>query len=258
MRIMHSAQTAPSRAGDEITAVNSAKETGRLRRLCKNLMEEAPAERLEFKRLLELLGRSGPARIGAINGLSSFSATYGIDELWEAANSLVQLIKSKKEDAGERFAALDAIVAVMNSINSLRGGEKGETVDSMGEGLLQGMLPKPGIGCSSGAMDEEVKAHKEKFGRMEGVREDSLIGLLNSVSLAEIFDNRELSAKIKEAIGKMDSPYAKKIAGAWRNSQPPAEGTGEKEGVLGDSAQEKKIGLGELFADEEEEVYETG
>ncbi len=109
--------------------------------------------------------------------------------------------------------AVDTIVSVLNAIRGkmVKEEKKGITWSAEAQVPVQGALPRVHPGSVLHAVEEEIAAEKRRFERMEIVREESMIGLLNAIALSEMFDNTDVAKAIREGILRMESPHAKKV-----------------------------------------------
>ena|GEM_PF-3996605 len=163
--------------------------------------------------LIADIGERGPNRSAALRDLRKIASGYETEELWDAANSLIAVVKNKKEASFDRIDAVDTVVSVLNAVRKKIVKEEGKGVTWSAESQVhvQGTLPKVHPEAIIGAAEEEIAEEKRRFNRMEVVREESIIGLLNSIALSEMFDDTDVARAIRDGILKMDSPHAKKV-----------------------------------------------
>lgn len=160
-----------------------------------------------------LLADRGPMRSAAFRDLGKMASRFGKEELWESAKVLLKIIRDKGDDPFERMEAIETVVSVLNALRGKIANEEkgGETWSAETQVSVQGALPKLHPEAVLHADREEEASEKKKYGKREGLREQALIGALNSVALGEMFDNADIADSIRIAIGKLDSPYAKKL-----------------------------------------------
>ncbi|MBD3398487.1 hypothetical protein GF412_04650 [Candidatus Micrarchaeota archaeon] len=209
--------------------------------------------------LLEDIGEPGPVRSEAIRDIKRMLGRLDKEELWGSARALLNAIKDKDAEPFERMEAIDAIVPVLNAIHRKIAKEEneGEVWSAESQVPVQGALPKVHPGAVLHADKEEEAAEKKRFGKREGIREQALIGALNSVALVETFDNKEIADSVRLAIGNLESPHAKKLVNrrALNGLMDPMEA---KPGVRTEEPSghpKKKASIEELFGLDREDGF---
>lgn len=201
--------------------------------------------------LLKDMEDRGPMRSAAFRDLRNLAPKFEKERLWDSANLLLKIITDKDDDPFERMEAIKTIVFVLNAIRKKMITEKRKGVIWSAESQIpvQDALPKVNPGSVMHAAAEDVAAEKERFGRMESVREHAMIGSLNSVALVETFDNTDIADSIKLAVARLDSPYAKKLVNriALENLVDPLDRRPEVRAKEPSEVPQKKRNLEELF-----------
>jgi hypothetical protein len=201
--------------------------------------------------LLADMEERGPMRSAAFRDIGKLAPKLSNEELWDSARVLLNIIRDTQDDSFERMEAISSIVPVLNAIRGkIVGAEtRGIAWNAESQVGVQGALPKLHPGAIIHADREEEAAEKEKYEKMEDVREHALIGALNSVALVEIFGNKKIANAVNLAIAKLDSPHAKKLVNR-RVLNGLVDPLGEKPKLRAEEPSvhpEKKASIEELF-----------
>ncbi|MCP4648305.1 MAG: hypothetical protein GY852_11350, partial [bacterium] len=205
--------------------------------------------------LLADIKEKGPNRSAAMRDLKKFASRYETEELWGAANALIEVIKNKDDASFDRIEAVDTMVSVLNAVRGkmVKKERGGITWSAEPQIPVQEALPSIHPGSVLHAAEEEIAAENNSFARMEIVREESAIMLMNSIALAEMFDNTDVAKAIREGILKMDSPHAKKIMSRAALEEKPVVVAEEPAAKPGD-----KLSLAAIFDTDKDETDFSG